>query len=136
MLKQGLRVRVKEEWQSMQNAETAKSAGTITEKAREWVEEHYLEKFSLSALADALYINKNYLLRVFKAATGTTLLRYHNEVRCRHANDLLSKTGMSVTEIGNSVGYKTTSHFIKVYKQIEGCTPEEFRRSRINSSAE
>ena len=54
----------------------------LTASAKKWIEEHYTEKFSLKAIANALYVNSSYLLRVFKDTTGQTLLAYHNYIRC------------------------------------------------------
>ena len=61
-------------------APTRGEAGkTLTLAAKEYIEAHSAEKFSLQAVADALFVNGSYLLRVFKANTGHTLLAawYH-----------------------------------------------------------
>ena len=59
------------------------SKKTLSDRAAAYLEEHYTDKFSLDQIADSLYINKNYLARVFHAQTGMTLLEYHNRMRCR-----------------------------------------------------
>ena len=101
----------------------------IAGRAKEYIEEHYTEKFSLDAVADALYINKIYLSKSFKKATGSTLLAYHNMTRCSRAAEMLSSSDLHVEIIGSMVGYVTPSHFAKVFRSIYGCSPSEYRAS-------
>ena len=105
----------------------------IAKRASKYIEEHYTDKFSLDRIADALYINKIYLSKSFKAATGSTLLAYHNKVRCEHAAELLRDTDLKVEIIGSMTGYVTPSHFARVFKSIYGYSPTEFRARYLNS---
>jgi two-component system response regulator YesN len=65
----------------------------------------------LDEIAGALYVNGNYLSRVFKRETGQTLLHYHNAVRCEKAKRLLSDTDLSVSEVSEAVGFVSPAHF-------------------------
>ena len=103
------------------------SGQQLVQAAKEYISLHSSEKFSLQALADALYVNKSYLLRLFKARTGDTLLSYHNRVRCEQAKQMLSDTELSISEVGGAVGFVTSSHFTHVFKKIVGITPTEYR---------
>ena len=83
-------------------ASTAGNAGQVlTHMAREYVQAHSEEKFSLQAIADALFVNGSYLLRVFKANTGHTLLWYHNHTRCENAKRLLL-SDRSISQVGEA----------------------------------
>lgn len=95
--------------------------------AKEYIEAHSLEKFSLKRISEALYINGSYLLRQFKAHTGQTLLEYHNAVRCERAKELLRSTDMNISEVGTAVGFVSSAHFSHVFKKITGCTPTSYR---------
>ena len=104
----------------------------LAQAASAYMEAHYKEKFSLQAMADTLYVNGSYLLRVFKKYRGCTPLVYHNLVRCRHAKELLVRTGEEVSEIGEKVGFVSSAHFSHVFRKTEGCTPTEYRlRHRV-----
>lgn len=92
------------------------------------IEQHYTEKFSLDAIASSLYVDGSYLARVFKANTGHSLLSYHNYVRCRNAERLLIKPELSVSYIGETVGYSSTAHFTRVFKRMTSLTPSEYRK--------
>ena len=91
------------------------------------IEAHSADKFSLQALSDALFVNGSYLLRVFKANTGHTLLWYHNAVRCEKAKRLLSESDLSVSEIGAAVGFVSSAHFTHLFKKMTGSAPSAWR---------
>ena len=83
----------------------------LAQQAGYFIREHSEQKFSLTGIASALFVNGNYLARVFKRETGHTLLWYHNAIRCEKAKHLLDETDLSVSEIGASVGYVSSAHF-------------------------
>ena len=116
-----------------ENEDWTGARGELTKKLIAWVEENYTEKFSLDAVAEAMHMDKNYLIRVFKEGTGMTMLHYHNAVRCRHASELLTHPEYSIGFVGSSLGFKTPSHFSRVYKQTTGKTPAEYRKEHFAS---
>ena len=103
----------------------------LTQAAKAYVEAHSAEKFSLQAVAGALYVNGSYLLRTFKAHTGRTLLWYHNYVRCEKAKALLARPDKSVSQAGEEAGFVSSSHFSHIFKKITGLTPSEYRASHL-----
>ena len=111
------------------------AAEILSRNAARYIEEHYAEKFSLDAVASALYVNKIYLSKSFKQTTGDTLLHYHNSVRCRKACELLETTDLSIEIIGNRVGYVTPSHFARVFRHCCGCSPTDYRRQFGDAAA-
>ena len=111
----------------MSNALRNNSGEQLVQAAKAYIERHSGEKFSLQAVADALYVNKCYLLRQFRAHTGGTLLKYHNQVRCEQAKQLLADTALSISEVGEAVGFVSSSHFTHIFKKTVGLTPTEYR---------
>ena len=97
--------------------------------AQAWIESHSAEKFSLKTLSGALYVNGSYLLRTYKEITGTTLLWYHNHIRCEKAKALLAEGGKSISEAGEQAGFCSSSHFSRIFKKMVGCTPSEYRKA-------
>ena len=102
-------------------------AGEVCKAAQAYMEAHSAEKFSLDEMAKALFVNGSYLLRAFKRHTGMTPLSYHHDVRCRKAKELLTETELSVSRIGETVGFVSSSHFSHIFRKTEGCTPSEYR---------
>ena len=48
-------------------------------------------------------------------------------VRCGKAKELLVHTDRSISEVGETVGFVSSSHFSHVFRKTEGCTPSEYR---------
>ena len=114
--------------------ESRRDAGQgLARAAREYVEAHSEEKFSLQEMADALFVNGSYLLRVFKANTGHTLLWYHNYIRCDRAKALLRNENMSISQVGEQVGFVSSAHFSHVFKKMTGMTPSDYRLASASS---
>lgn len=103
------------------------SGAALAEAAASYVEAHSAEKFSLQAIADALFVNGSYLLRVFKAHNGHTLLWYHNHVRCEKAKALLAEGNSTISQAGEEAGFVSSAHFSHVFKKMTGVTPTEYR---------
>ena len=103
------------------------SGDALVRAAKDYIETHSAEKFSLQTLSGALFINGSYLLRLFKSRTGQTLLGYHNRVRCDKARALLRDTDMSISKVGEAVGFVSSAHFAHVFKKTTGMTPTECR---------
>ena len=99
----------------------------LAQQAGYYIREHSEQKFSLSGIASALFINGNYLARVFKRETGHTLLWYHNAVRCEKAKRLLNETSLSVSEVSAAVGYVSSAHFSHIFRKMTGIAPSDWR---------
>ena len=106
---------------------------SLAEAALAYLEAHSAEKFSLQVVADALFVNGNYLSRVFKAHTGRTLLGYHNQVRCERAKSLLLETNKSISQVGEETGFVSSAHFSHIFKKTTGMTPSQYRAANTSS---
>jgi YesN/AraC family two-component response regulator len=118
----------------MLNEDKTPAGKRLALQAANYIWEHSEQKFSLSEIAGMLYVNSNYLARVFKHETGHTLLWYHNAVRCENAKKLLMETSLSVAEIGTSVGYVSPAHFSHQFKKYVGLSPSDWRIQSAESS--
>ena len=62
--------------------------------------------------------------------TRMTPLRYLNQARVEKAKELLQYTTFNVSEVSAQVGFKSIFHFSKVFRQISGRNPSEFKQFR------
>ncbi len=108
------------------------SSEALAQAAQNYIDKHSKEKFSLQEMAGAFFVNGSYLLRTFKRHTGMTPLNYHHLVRCRKAKELLLQTDKSISEVGEMVGFVSSSHFTHIFRETEGCTPSEYRIRQKN----
>lgn len=96
-------------------------------KVMSWVENNYHEKFDLDRLAKELHLSRNYVSRIFREETGTSITEYLTARRVKQACRLLEKTDLSVEHIGNQVGFDNASYFINLFKKELGTTPLRYR---------
>ena len=112
------------------------SGKRLSEAAKAYMEEHSAEKFSLDEMAKALFVNGSYLLRSFRQQTGMTPLSYHHMIRCQKAKELLLTTQLSISQVGETVGFVSSAHFSHIFRKTEGCTPSEYRKQHIPDDEE
>ncbi len=94
---------------------------------KEYLDSHYKEKISLDMLSEYFLKNKYTLSRNFKEQFGTSIINYLLMIRITHAKQLLRFTDMTVEEIGNNCGITPLYYFSRIFKQIEGISPLEYR---------
>lgn len=92
-----------------------------------YIHVHYQEGLSLAAVAEQFGWNASYLSRVFKQSMGRTFTEYLHFLRIGRAASLLSSTNMKITDISVEVGFENTRTFNRVFKEIKGMTPTQFR---------
>lgn len=104
------------------------STRRLVMSAKAIIEKRAHEKLTLSDVAAEVFISPWYLSRLFKTICGTNFQDYLTDVRINRAKTLLRDTQMPFRTIGQQVGYESPSYFSKVFKQITGMSPTEFRR--------
>ena len=106
------------------------TSGPREQKMREiaqYISRHPDQKITLDWLSEQFYVSKYHLCRTFKDITGFTLSEYINISRITKAKELLLTTNSSVTDIASEVGYESSTHFGKVFKQYLGQSPLSYR---------
>lgn len=85
------------------------------------------EDFNLNIAADSLNLNRNYLAKIIKEKTGYNFNEYVNKKRITLAKTLLENKNTPIETIAHEVGFNYSHYFIKVFKNIEGITPGQYR---------
>lgn len=102
-----------------------------SDKALGYIEKNF-RKISVSGIASSLYVNEDYLNKVFKAETGITLNNYIILRKMAEAKKLLY-LGHSVKETCVLSGFNDYANFIRTFKRIEGCSPGSFEIQKCSS---
>ena len=89
---------------------------------------------SLDQIAGQFYISKHYLCRIFKSATGFSVMEYIIYSRVLRARQLL-KEGVSVQQAGELSGFSDNSHFIRTFGHLTGTSPGRYARAYLSSNA-
>ncbi len=100
----------------------------VTEKIKQYIEEQYDQPVTRVELAARVYLNPDYVDRVFKRVEGMSVNRYLNLVRMKKAEQLLETTHMKVVEIASQVGFSSLSSFNTQFRQYCGMSPVQYRK--------
>jgi AraC-like DNA-binding protein len=101
----------------------------ITKKALEVLNQRYKTDISVIELSKEVFISERHLQRILKQETGKHFTEMLTDIRMENAKKLLENTDYSATQICFEVGYRSFSHFRRVFKNHSGITAIEYRKS-------
>lgn len=97
-------------------------------KITDYIENHILEKITISELAHLIGLNENILKNVFSCLTGITINEY---IRLRRLSlsvtDILN--GESITNVSYKYLYNSSSSYNRAFKKFEGITPKDLKKN-------
>lgn len=120
------------QYQKKQDDHTERSMDRI----KKYIDEHFQEDIRREDLAELVYLNVDYMSRVFKKDTGVSISAYLIRARVKKAKALLTESMMPVNAIAQYVGYSNFSYFTKMFKDNTGYSPLEYRRKYMVHGAD
>lgn len=87
----------------------------------------YGEEMSIDAMARKLDINKAYLCKSFRQATGQTIGQALTDIRLENARRLLESTNESILCVCTACGFNSQQYFVRIFRKAMQCTPREYR---------
>lgn len=112
--------------------EIAKSQSVIG-KVKEYMHTNLKNEITREDIANHVYLNPDYLTRVFKKSTGLSIIEYLTDARIKKSIALLNDSNISISRVASEVGYDNLTYFSKLFKKAVGRTPSEFRRQSEKS---
>lgn len=103
-----------------------KNLHPLIQQITEIVEKEIDGEMTLHTMAERLHVNSSHLSRMFKQAVGQSFTDYVVIRKMERAKAILI-AGCSVSETALLLGYKDTSHFIRVFRKYWGVTPGELK---------
>jgi AraC family transcriptional regulator len=98
--------------------------------ANEFIRAHLGHPFSLSDIARYCGMSRATFARSFKQTTGMTPFAWVRDRRVEHAKRLLSRPGLTISEISNECGFSDQSHLSRVFTQAVGVSPSVWRAGK------
>lgn len=98
-------------------------------KCKTYIAHHLNQPLTADLLAEELGISKDYLLHLFPAAEGVTLMDYIRETRILAAQNMLKYSDYDIMRIAAYFQFKSQSHFSAVFKKYTGVSPTQYRKS-------
>ena len=93
-----------------------------------YIDAHRGEDMTVDQLAEMAGFSKFHFERLFKSCMGVSCYQYITKRRILLAQELLSDTRLTVMDVALQSGFFSLSTFNRVFKDMNGCSPSEFRK--------
>jgi AraC-like DNA-binding protein/ligand-binding sensor protein len=108
----------------------AEAESPLVRRARAYILANQADPIDLAKVAQAMHVSTFYFCKMFKKATGLTFTEYLSRVRVEKAKNLLRNPHLRISEIAYDVGFQSLTHFNRVFRQVAGQSPSEYRDSK------
>lgn len=106
----------------------APHADSKVKQVETWLAQHYREIDAIKQVTQRTDVPERTIKRRFKAATGSTLIEYLQNLRIEQAKHLLENSTTAIEEISAEIGYLDVSFFRRLFKRLAGLSPGRYRR--------
>ena len=97
------------------------------QKCCDYIELSLDRKIRAKDLAVLVGYTDYYLTEKFKNETGLSVSDYVRNAKINRAKMLLRSTDLSVSDISERLAFNSSNYLIRVFKELEGCTPAAYR---------
>lgn len=105
----------------------------VTNKILAFLYIHLEDNLNLDEMSEELNISKGYMCKCFKNNMHVSIMKYFKTIKINRAKTLLKSTNKSILEISTNLCFCDQCNFSKVFKEIEGMTPMEYRNCYIKN---
>lgn len=96
-------------------------------RINKYLSEHYNENITLQDLADILFYSPRHINRIFDQYFNSSFAKVLSQYRVNYAKNYLIESDYSIEKIAALVGYSSSNTLFKLFKEIEGVTPGQYR---------
>ena len=98
------------------------------QKVLDYIDKHFLYDLTLGTVAEHFHFSEKYFSRYFKQKMDVSYTQYLTSLKIRQAKYDLQHTDTTLYEIAMKLNFSDSSYFTKVFKNMEGITPSEYRK--------
>ena len=109
---------------------TPRLHGNLSQKTMEYLEANLTSHHTMESIAGHFHCSEGHLHRVFKKDTGQSPIGFLKSMRFRRAAHLLEYGRLPIAEVALLCGFSDPFHFSRVFKQVIGCSPRDYRRPK------
>lgn len=107
---------------------TAKKTAPV-DRAIAYIRKNIHQNISRTDIADNIYMNPDYLSRLFKKEKNISLTDYIVQEKLKMAAAMLKSTNLPVSVIASNIGYTNFSYFTQVFRKSYEMSPSEYRQN-------
>jgi len=100
-------------------------------RVEERLRAEFLEPPDMHSLSQDVGLHPVHVARVFRSHHGTTVAGYVRRLRVAWAQEQLLRPEATTVEVALAAGFADQSHFIRVFRQVVGLTPGQWRRRTL-----
>ncbi len=94
-----------------------------------YLQSHLEADLDCAALCERFELSRTKLYQLSLENFGTGITDYIRDLRLKKARELLETTNMPVREVAARVGIGDYNYFTKLFKNVTGLTPRDYRKS-------
>ncbi len=114
---------------ALEYVNTVEQSKSVIERVKHYIKLHLAQDLSREDIANHVFLNSDYLTRIFKKETGMAVSDYLFQERLKRAQELLANTDMPISAVASHIGYANFSHFSRMFKRYTSLTPNEYRQA-------
>ena len=114
--------------QKVSSLEQSPDKALVIAPALDYIEDNYMQQFTIEFLADLCHWSPTHFRRVFHDIMGTSPLDYVNNTRITKSCNLLRSTEDSILDISEMVGFHSVSSYNRYFTKIMQMSPREYRK--------
>lgn len=107
---------------------------SLLDEIKSHIDSHYHMDISRESVAETFNISPGYLSRLFSKESDVKFNEYLKLARISRSKALLTNTNLKINEVSEKCGFTDTNYFCKVFRDINDCTPLEYRRKNKGAS--
>lgn len=108
--------------------ESEENISHLTVNRMKSIIKEYYGSITLEEIGRKLNVTPEYLGTLFHKEVGVSFSTYMKKYRINKAKELLCGTDLKLYQIAEQVGYMDSKYFSKVFKEITGQLPTEYRK--------
>jgi AraC family transcriptional regulator len=97
-------------------------------RVKEFIHAKIEDEFTLSDMAQSVGLSTAHFSDMFRKSTGETPHQFVLRCRTERAKEVLRKAELRILDVAVACGFKTQQHFARVFRQLCGASPTEYRR--------
>lgn len=106
-------------------------SSNFTDNLEKYLDENFQKDISLESLSEKFHFSPTYLSRKFHQDKGLTINSYLKNKRIEYSIHLLKDSDIPINDLASKSGYNNISHFNRVFKEVTGKTPTEYRSKGV-----